>query len=215
MRTNEPASAITRFAAACLVLVQLACGDRGATDSVLIVDDPDDLGAVGDGRLSLGEAIELASGTLSLEALDRTERAAISGTPGARSADSIRFAPGLRVAVHRRAERVVSVLPPLIGAGDEIDGSGATIDGSLLGSEPQESSTETLWITDVELATRSIAPLLVSAATGVRVHHLTVERFPGATIVFTAPPGGAASGIRVFANTVDGLGRAASRTGSS
>jgi len=207
LRTKAPASAITRFAAACLVLVPLACGDRSATDSVLTVDDPDYLGAVGDGRLSLGEAIELASGTLSLDALDRTERAAIRGTPGARSADSIRFAPGLRVAVRRRAERVVSILPPLTGAGDEIDGSGATLDGSLLGEEPQESSTETLWITDVELAPRSIAPLLVTAATGVRIHHLTVERVPGATIVVTAPPGGAASGIRIFANTVDGLGR--------
>jgi hypothetical protein len=194
-------------AAACLALPQFACGDRGATGAVLTVDDPDSVGAVGDGRLSFSEAIELASGTLSLDALDRTERAAVDGAPGARSADSIRFAPGLRVTVRRRAERVASVLPPLTGARDEIDGTGATIDGSLLGNEPQASSTETSWISDAEVRARSIAPLLVTAATGVRVHHLAVQSFPGAALVVTAPPGGAAAGIRIFANTVDGLGR--------
>src|SRR5262245_34242531 len=129
--------------AGALLAGALGCSGGGGgalpTSALLRVDDPDLRGASGDGRLSLSEALELASGARSLADLDEGERARVEGEPGAQSSDRISFAAGLRIAVRRQPGAVTAILPVLTGDGDEIDGSGATIDGSALGDEPQAS----------------------------------------------------------------------------
>lgn len=195
---------------AALLALVASCSDGGVGDeagAILQVDDPDFRGALGDGRLSVAEAIELASGALPLAALDPAERRRAVGVPGADSPDRIRFAPGLRIAVRRQAGPVETTLPPLTGSGDVIEGNGASIDGSALAGEPQRSSTEVLWLTDTEYGTRSIAPLLAIAASGGAVRDLTIESFPGPAIVVVGRTGEGVSDVRVSGNTVQGSGR--------
>lgn len=59
--------------------------------STLVVNDPDAVGEVGDERLSLTEALQLASGALGDGTLSAAERAQLDGVPGAGSGDEIRF----------------------------------------------------------------------------------------------------------------------------
>lgn len=198
----------------CLVLISpvllSACGDRAepaARASIITVDDAHFRGELGDGRLSLSEALEIAAGALPAAALGPVERALVQGTPGAASQDTIRFVAGLRVRLERQPEPVVAILPALRGTGDEVDGSGATIDGSALGEEPQASPVEVLWITDTSYGRRSVAPLLVVTASGARVHDLTVENVPGAALVLAGTAGDGVNGVEVSRNVVRGLGR--------
>src|SRR5262249_59253497 len=79
------------IAAGCIAVAVLACaagcsdgggdGALGSRSARIRVDDPDFQGALGDGRLSLSEAIELANGALSLADLDPTERGRVDGEP--------------------------------------------------------------------------------------------------------------------------------------
>ena len=66
-----------------------------ATESVLVVNTVADPGALGDGTLSLREALRLVTGDLSTDALDAGELAQITGAPGPSKADMIAFDPGV------------------------------------------------------------------------------------------------------------------------
>ena len=81
----------TAASLACLAGVQAAASSAVASGAELLVNDADALGAVGDERLSLSEAIALANGSLSVGTLSAAERRQVKGTPGSASADTIRF----------------------------------------------------------------------------------------------------------------------------
>jgi hypothetical protein len=91
--------------------------------AVLNVNDTNAVGVVGDGFLSLDEAIKVANGSLSSSALSATERAQIQGTPGAGSRDLIKMVPGLTATVSSGQS-----VSPLVGNdNDTLDGTGASL----------------------------------------------------------------------------------------
>ncbi len=91
--------------------------------ATLNVDDIDAIGQIGDDKLSLAEAIRLANGDLTPDALSDTERVHIQSVPGAASADKI-----VVVLPAGTILNATALLPPLTNnAGDEIDGGGAVL----------------------------------------------------------------------------------------
>jgi hypothetical protein len=194
-----------------LVLALGSCSSSSSRNSSigshLTVNDEDFLGDVGDGRLSLSEAIELASGELPVSRLSPDERAQIDGDPGAAEADQIRFVPGLRVNVRRHEEAIGSILPPLTGDGDSIDGGGVVIDGSAMRGEPQPSPVQIVRISDTVYETTSAAALLVVSASDVSVSGLTVVDLPAGAIVVSGAPDRSVARIRITGNLIQGSGR--------
>jgi hypothetical protein len=105
-------------------------------DARIVVTDDDATGAVGDNMLSLAEAINLANGTLSRDALSEAEADSIAGEPGAASRDEIRFdvtGGAVRFPLQIQEKSAidfavlspVSLMPPLAGNdGDAIIGDG-------------------------------------------------------------------------------------------
>jgi hypothetical protein len=63
----------------------------GGPSVTITVDDPDAIGTVGDELLSLSEALELSAGALGVGDLSDSEAGQVQGSPGAQSADEIRF----------------------------------------------------------------------------------------------------------------------------
>lgn len=106
------------------------------TGATLTVNDADAIGTVGDGRLSLAEAIRLANGDLTPAQLDKGELRQVRGTPGPAAADRIRFAVKggvvrLPLQVQARPDQAFAVLqsksrmPVMKGNdGDSIEGRG-------------------------------------------------------------------------------------------
>ncbi len=189
-------------------LLASGCGDRGASSGgTLTVDDADFRGAVGDGALSLTEAILLATGELDMGALGARERARIDGSPGRGRRDEIRFAPGLVVSIRRQEEAVDSILPPLVDPGDSIVGDGARLDGSTMEGRPQPGRIDVTIVTDVSFGTESAAPLLVLAASETTASGLTVDSVPATAIAIAGGTGDGVRGIRVTGNVIRGLGR--------
>ncbi|RIL12738.1 hypothetical protein DCC79_00485 [bacterium] len=118
------------------------------TGAAIVVNSAADPGNVGDGRLTLREAIRLAVGDLPPAALSAAERAQVTGTPGANVADAIRFdaavfpagnpatifiqppaaSPSAGATPTQDALQVRHVsrpsMPPLSTGGDTIDGVG-------------------------------------------------------------------------------------------
>lgn len=82
--------------------------------SEIVVNSPADPGELGDGLLTLREAMRLATGRLSTGSLGAGEMAQVSGTPGAASSDVIRFDP---VVFPREVPVSIRVLPPTAGPG--------------------------------------------------------------------------------------------------
>lgn len=126
------------LAAPAISLIALATLDAGTAQAqargasakaVLIVNDTNAIGAVGDALLSLDEAIRLSNGSLALNALSATERAQVKGAPGAKSPDRITMTAGATVTVPKGA-----AVSSLIGnEGDTLDGNGATLVSSTPG----------------------------------------------------------------------------------
>src|SRR5262245_42442752 len=107
-----------------LFLAVAASGTSPTFAATLSVDDPSSPGLVGDARLSLAEAIQLAGGRLSPLGLSDAERARIRGDPGASSADLIRVELGEGAILTTSA----SGLPALLGnEGDVFDGGGVVL----------------------------------------------------------------------------------------
>jgi hypothetical protein len=94
----------------------------------LSVNDGDAIGAVGDSRLSLDEAIRLTNGTLEPSQLSAAERARITGSPGAASADLIKLDVVGNIAVP--TGKSVSAL--IGNTGDTLDGKGSVLSPALV-----------------------------------------------------------------------------------
>jgi hypothetical protein len=113
-----------------LLLLSLAVSAAEASSpfaATLAVDDSDAWGVLGDARLSLAEAIFVASGQLPLLDLSDAERAHIQGDPGALSADRIRVELG-EGAILTTPAGASFALPILMGNdGDVLDGGGAIL----------------------------------------------------------------------------------------
>lgn len=183
-----------------------AAGRRAACSGAsLTVDDPDFRGELGDGALSLSEALSLATGALVPESLSPEERAHLAGTPGAGRADRIRLRPGLVVRLRRVAGPVDSILLPLVDPGDSLNGEGAVIDGRALGDTPQESTSESLAVVEGRFGPISMAPLLVVAASDVELSHLTIVDVPAQAVVVAGSPGGVAN-VLVHDTAITGPG---------
>ena len=94
-----------------------ACSTADARErtyaATLAVNDTAGVGVVGDGKLSLAEAIRLANGGLTLDALSSEERAQIKGRPGSSSADRILLTLGKGAQIILPAQ---PGLPPLTPA---------------------------------------------------------------------------------------------------
>lgn len=118
----------TRVCLPALVLsLALATAGSAAFAATLTVDDRSATGSVGDDRLSLAEAIGVAGGVLSPDALSAAERARIQGEPGAGSADSVRVALR-KPAILTTPAGAAFGLPFLTGnEGDVFDGGGAIL----------------------------------------------------------------------------------------
>jgi hypothetical protein len=97
---------------------------QGAT---LKVTDANGVGATGDNRLSLSEAIALANGGLRVDQLSAAEKALVRGQPGAGRADRIQVAVR-EIRLPAAAARTQSALPRLIGNDfDSLDGQGVVL----------------------------------------------------------------------------------------
>lgn len=164
-----------------VVLCVLAGRPVGAAAAVLTVNDTTDPGTVGDGALSLSEAIRLATGDLASGALSGAEQAQIAGgTPGAASADTIAFSAGLTAMLH--GSGTAEVLPPLSSGNDTIDGGDTTVlDGVTVDPAP------ILW------------GLRVTSSGNV-VRGLTFRDVPGSALMIQAPAGMSVSGNQVLGN---------------
>ena len=128
MSTREVPSFRPASVPALVVLLAIAAAGASPTFAATLgVDDASATGFVGDARLSLGEAIRLAGGQLSLVALSDAERAHVDGAPGASSADLIRVELGAGATLATPAG-VAFGLPALVGnEGDVLDGGGAVL----------------------------------------------------------------------------------------
>ncbi len=108
-----------------------------ASSATLTVNSTADPGVVGDGALTLREAMQLVVGDLALSSLSPAEVAQVSGSPGIASADIVRFdldvfppeSPATIV-----ISGTVGALPPLSTNDDALDASdaGVIVDGSDL-----------------------------------------------------------------------------------
>jgi hypothetical protein len=118
--------------AAVAVLATLAMPAANATASaVLLINDTNGVGTVGDRLLSLDEGIRLGNGALQLAALSPEERAQVHGIPGAASADTLRVVLGREGVISAPAS---APLTPGITAirgntGDTLDGGGMLLHG--------------------------------------------------------------------------------------
>lgn len=194
-------------------------------DARLTVDDAQGVGAVGDGALSLAEAIRLANGELTVERLSGDERARVSGAPGRNSADLIEFdLPGRSEVTapeqepsgsgYFATEPAFSALPPLVGNdGDRIDGGGVTLaNGSarviggvgLVVSSSNvviESLTLQRFLTGVEIAPVDERPL-----EGVQLRGNRIEGGGGVSVRATSTSGVVAvvRGLAIADNELSG-----------
>lgn len=148
--------------------------------AVLEVNDLDDPGTVGDGGLTLREALRLAAG--SIEGLSPAELGQVSGgTPGAGSPDVIRFA--LAGTITLAGDGTAEALPPL-SEGDEIDGEGQVV------------------ISGIALDRATILWGLRITTSGCTVRGLAFEDMPGTVLHVQPPPGGTVAGTRIVGNRV-------------
>jgi hypothetical protein len=162
-------------AAAWLLMQPIAAG------AVTIqVNDLSDPGTVGDGVLTLREALRVAAGPV--PGLSPAELGQISGgTAGAGSADVIRFAVAGTVAL--AGDGSAEALPPLSGGGDTLDGEGEVVLSGL--GLPQG----TLW------GLRMTAS--ASTVTG-----LAFEDVPGTVLHVQPPAGGTIAGTTISDNRI-------------
>jgi parallel beta-helix repeat protein len=116
-----------RFALAILLLAAVTAaaflalnrpGAQASPDATITVNSTGDTNAR-DGAITLREAMLLATGGLTVGALDGSEATQVSGTPGAASADTIIFGPGTIT--------LLSGTPWLNTGNDTIDGSSADV----------------------------------------------------------------------------------------
>jgi hypothetical protein len=166
--------------------VALLLVTRAAGGAVLTVNDAADPGILGDGSLSLSEAVRLATGdlpcpgsTASCAGLSAGERAQVAGdTPGPAVADTIRFGvPRVALAGNGTAE----ALPPLDAGGDTIDGEGATVvDGAAL-------NAAVLWGIRI-------------TSTGNTIRGVAFDDVPGTVVHVTPPAGGTLRDTRITGN---------------
>jgi len=194
-----------------LVLTSVCCGVALAgafttgwsaePPAVLRVNDPDGVGAVGDDRLSLAEAIRLANGDLSTTALSAKERSQIQGHPGANRADQILLTqilltpgagaqitlpaqPGIPVAgpaafKSGNTADLKSSLPALRGNdGDLVDGAGVILangpDGSAVGGVGMQISSSNFTLRNVTLRRWAI-PININPAGAAGIHKVTIR----------------------------------------
>jgi hypothetical protein len=178
--------------------------------AALRVNDTNAIGAVGDGLLSLDEAIRLGNGTLSLSSLSPAERAQVDGAPGAGSGDLIQVVLG--------AQGVITVSPSAPGAsaltrlvgndGDTLDGGGAALTGQapvgiglLLSSS--DLTVEHLTISGfdedlvVDAGGRSLQDVRISHM------HLLPARL-GDLVVASRSSNGSLSGVTIADNVIEG-----------
>ncbi len=127
-------------AALFVVAVGLACGGGGAPapeatstagagkekGATIIVNSTADAD-VRDGELTLREAVLLASGELTEDALKDDERDQVDGTAGSDRADNVVFDDSAFPADGTEVIALESALPPLLGGGDVVDGKGVVI----------------------------------------------------------------------------------------
>ena len=158
------------FVAAAWLLMQPIAA-RAATIQVNDLSDP---GTVGDGVLTLREALRVAAGPV--PGLSGAELAQISGgTAGAGSADLIRFVVAGTVAL--ASDGTAEALPPLSGGNDTLDGEGqVTLSG--LGLDPGLI----LWGLRVTASNTAVQGLTFEDVPGSVLH---VQPAVGATIVGT------------------------------
>lgn len=129
-------SALTVSLLAASAGTALAAPDGAGRPAVVTVTDPAGIGAVGNGRLSLAEAIRLANGSLAVTELDAGERRNVKGHPGRGRGDLVRTAiPQIMLPAGSTPtvpsighEDVASLLPTLVGNdGDVFDGGGTVL----------------------------------------------------------------------------------------
>jgi hypothetical protein len=177
-RPAPPRACRLRRGLLALALVLLPAAAPAALLRVSGLVDP---GVLGDGALSLSEAIRLATGALPCcGGLSAAEQAQISGgTPGAGTADTILFDAS---AVDLLGNGTAEMLPPLTGGNDTIDGEGRVV---LSGANADP--TFVLWGIRVLSSGNTIAGL-------------AFEDVPG-SVVFVSPPGGGlVQGNRILSN---------------
>jgi len=78
---------------------------------------------------------------------------------------------------------------------------------------PQLGTSEGLIISDTEIGTEAIAPLLVVAASWVKVSGLVVMQVPATAITVIGAPGAGVRGVEIRENEISGIGRDQARSG--
>jgi len=180
-------------------------------DSELRVDDEDARGVVGDDRLSLAEAVALANGTLSLDALSPAEAAHISGSPGPTSADHVRVVLGKGAVIQASPPSFPGepVVPYLLGnEGDLLDGGGVVLDH--MGSAERTGMvglSSGLRVRDFEFQGLRFGIVLTAFGSPPELSDVTIEHnvfrdHEGGVIVHASPGAGATlRGLEVSWNT--------------
>lgn len=147
-------------------------------NTLLLVNDRNSVGTLGDKLLSLTEAIRLANGELSMQSLSKTERKRIrGGTPGGTSRDLIQIDIGANQTV------AVSAPLPLLKNmnGDAIDGRGAILkpaaDAGTAVSGAAALSVASSNFTITHLTLDGFDRGVVIEPNGVRdIHHVAIHR---------------------------------------
>ena len=162
-----------------LIVLVLPAAGFAATITVNAASDP---GTVGDGALSLTEAIRLATGDLSMGALSGAEGAQVSGTPGPASADTIAFSVGSISLTGLNVDG--ELLPPLDTGNDTIDGAGAvTLSGASANAD-------------------AIVVGIHVSSSGNTITGLTFQDVPGTVILIQPPANATITGNSVLANHI-------------
>jgi len=183
-----------------------AGADRAPYAATLIVTDDDAIGAVGDGKLSLVEAIGLANGTLAPERLSEGEKRSVTGTPGPASRDQIRFnVPGgvvrFPLQVQKKPSQEFAVLSStskiaaLTGNdGDAISGKGIRFINGTEGAADAANGT------DHEKGAPLGGTALVVQSSNMLIEGVTFERFIHSISFQPAPGAGPLENIRLSNN---------------
>jgi hypothetical protein len=174
-----------------------------ARSSMLLIDDTNAIGAIGDGKLSLDEAIRLANGSLNVRQLDPDERAQIHGSPGRHSAD--RMVVVLPHGSTITAEHEVSPLQK--NTGDVLDGNDVTLAGDGSGTALRISSSD---FTLTNVAVQGFLAGLDIDPAGKSLHNITITRAKvapaplGGMMVGSTRSHGRLSGLTITDSVFDG-----------